>query len=135
MSDKPAKKNHAKPYGANHGLKKNSDEESNYKQFRASTIAKCKQYSPEWWDVVSKWLTQETDNEFKKLAVVEFNKLQIKALPSDIKVGSDGSIDVGVVVLPARTVHAPVAIPEKNDYKPLFASPDTVVASEGEIIE
>ena len=66
--------NEIKPFGKRD---KTKEMEATLSIFRGETLANCKKYSADWWKVVSKWLKQKEDNEYKKLAVVEFNKLQI----------------------------------------------------------
>ena len=136
MSKELEKTENKKPghYGKSH---KTDAMKTDMQFFREHTLRQCRQYSPEWWKVISAWLTQEKDNEFKKIAVVEFNKLQIKALPTDLKIGPDGGVDVGVILLPKRKSdeERTIEIPEKKNYSPLTATADTLEVVEGEIAQ
>lgn len=114
-------------FGTKPAIKKSA---SDLNLFREQTLRNCKKYSPIWWDVVSTWLQQEENNEYKKLAVIEFNKLQVKALPTDLKLDPGGDVDVGVIILPNRRERnqgepLPVEIPDKPKYSPLFMTTTT----------
>lgn len=46
-------------------------------------------YAPEFWSVIDKWLKSD-DKDKQKFALSEFNKLQIKRVPQNIDLTSNG---------------------------------------------
>lgn len=84
------------------------------KDAQQASLKGIKENSPRWWDLCQRWLAQDDDNDYKKLAFVEFNKMQMKLLPTDMKVGFDDGAAIGMIVLPQRQT-APVDLPDKAE--------------------
>ena len=66
-----------------------------------------KQYQEDWWSVWHDMLLS-TDPLERKIAIQEYNKLQLRTMPNELSVkpseSSDGSIAMGVIMLPKRFV-------------------------------
>jgi hypothetical protein len=64
-----------------------------------------KQYQGDWWEVWHDML-MSTDPLERKIAVQEYNKLQLRSMPNELAItpggNSDGSIAMGVIMLPKR---------------------------------
>lgn len=64
-----------------------------------------KQYQTDWWEVWHDML-MSTDPLERKIAVQEYNKLQLRSMPNELSISpntnSDGSIAMGVIMLPKR---------------------------------
>lgn len=89
------------------------------KDQQARTLQGIKINSPLWWETMQSWLSSTENNDYKKLAFTEFNKLQIKLLPSDMKIGLDPSEAIGMIILPQRQAVSAPELPDKEKKTPI----------------
>lgn len=74
-------------YGKGGGVKGRSGRKSISEEF--NLVRAIDKYSPVFWKIISEWMECE-DKDKQKFALTEFNKLQIRRVPQNLDLTSNG---------------------------------------------